>query len=174
MGSRRRARELALKVLYRVDLTREEAGQSLESVLELLGSGEPGQELAANARSTEPSADLREFSCRLVQGVREHLQEIDELLLRVAENWRVERMTLVDRNILRLAAYELLFCPDIPHRVSMNEAIELAKRFSTAESGAFINGVLDQLLRHACCQATSREGDGEVLSGHQEAAGDGG
>ncbi|MEJ5375267.1 MAG: transcription antitermination factor NusB [bacterium] len=146
MGYRRRGRELALKVLYRADLTHEETDCSLSSVLELLGSGEPGQEANPELESKAPSQELKRFASELVQGVREHLGEIDQLLMRTAQNWRVERMTTVDRNILRLAIYELLYCPEIPVRVSINEAIELAKRFGSAESPAFINGILDTIL----------------------------
>mgnify|MGYP005831793901 CR=1 FL=1 len=174
MGTRRRARELALKVLYRMDLTQEEPGQSLESVTELLRSGEPGQEQEAGHQKIESSRDLEEFASRLVHGVRQKLREIDALLLRFAENWRVERMTLVDRNILRLAVYELLFCPDIPHKVSINEAIELAKRFSTQESGPFINGVLDQIFNHVHGKAAAGQRPEDLSSDMTHAAGDGG
>lgn len=135
-----------MKVLYRADLTHEETQRSLCSVLELLGSGEPGQELISDPESKGPSEDLRQFASKLVQGVQEHLEEIDQLLMKMARNWRVDRMTTVDRNILRLAIYELLFCPEVPVKVSINEAIELGKRFGSAESPAFINGILDKIL----------------------------
>lgn len=146
MGSRRRARELALKVLYSADLTHEDADRTLRSVLELLGSGEPGQEANSDPESQGPPEDIRQFASELVRGVREHLGEIDQLLMKMASNWRVDRMTTVDRNILRMAIYELLFCPEIPVRVSINEAIELGKRFGSADSPAFINGILDKIL----------------------------
>jgi len=158
MGSRRRARELALKVLYRVDLTHEEMHQSLQSVLELMSLGEPGEEATGDSVGGGPSGESREFAWKLVQGVQANLSQIDELLTRMAQNWRVERMTMVDRNILRLAIYELLFCPEIPERVSINEAIELGKRFGSAESPAFINGILDQVLGLGRCASANNPG----------------
>jgi transcription antitermination protein NusB len=129
VGARRKARVMAVQILYQVDLTQD----SLQSSMAALW-GDAGI-----------APDTRAFATRLTQGVRDHLREIDALLLSTSEHWRIERMALVDRNILRLAAYELVFCPDIPERVTINEAIELGKRFSTGESGAFINGVLDQI-----------------------------
>jgi N utilization substance protein B len=81
-----------------------------------------------------------------VGGVRAHLAEIDELLGRVSRNWRLERMARVDRNLLRLAIFELKFSADVPAKVAINEAIEIAKRYGTAESPAFVNGVLDRCL----------------------------
>lgn len=135
-----------MKVLYRADLTHEETDRSLCSVLELLNSGEPGQELISDPENQSPSEDLKQFASELIRGVGEHLDEIDQLLMKMARNWRVDRMTTVDRNILRLGIYELLFCPEIPVRVSINEAIELGKKFGSADSPAFINGILDKIL----------------------------
>ncbi len=158
MGSRRRARELALKVLYRADLTHEETDSSLCSVLKLLSLGEPGQEAVSDPEGGAPSQESRKFASELVQGVRKHLDEIDQVLMKMAQNWRVDRMTTVDRNILRLAIYELLFCPEIPVRVSINEAIELGKRFGSADSPAFINGILDKVLNLKDCRPGSPPG----------------
>jgi N utilization substance protein B len=83
----------------------------------------------------------------LVQGVLEHLPELDAMLQRVADHWSVERMAVVDRNVLRCALYELLYLDEIPAKVTMNEAIEIAKRFGSEESGAFVNGLLDRLIK---------------------------
>ena len=91
------------------------------------------------------SKSVRPFFLRLVEGVKEFQHEIDELIERFSENWKISRMSRVDRNVLRLAVYELLHCHDIPPKVSINEAIDLAKRFGTEDSGAFINGILDSV-----------------------------
>src|SRR5205085_1435700 len=87
------------------------------------------------------------FCLRLFNGVLKHLKEIDRRLSEAAENWRLPRMSGVDRNVLRLGAHELLYVPDTPPSVALNEAIELARRFGSAESPAFVNGVLDKLLK---------------------------
>jgi len=91
------------------------------------------------------SKSVRPFFLRLVQGVREFQGEIDALIERFSQNWKISRMPRVDRNILRVAVYELLHCHDIPPKVSINEAIDIAKRFGTEDSGAFINGILDSV-----------------------------
>ncbi len=129
MGSRRKARMLAIQALYQVDLTQDPVEDTMAA-------------LWGNAHI---SPEVWDFAKRLIRGVREHMVEIDGLMLSRSEHWKIDRMALVDRNILRLAIYELLYCPDIPERVTINEAIELGKRFSTDESGSFINGVLDQI-----------------------------
>jgi N utilization substance protein B len=92
-----------------------------------------------------PDAEL--FAEQLVQGVLDHLTELDELLQRVADHWSVDRMAVVDRNVLRCAVYELLYLDEIPAKVTINEAIEIAKRFGSEESGAFINGILDKIIK---------------------------
>lgn len=91
---------------------------------------------------------LVEFTTGLVSGVREHKSRIDALISEAAENWRIDRMAAIDRNILRLGAFEMLFCPDVPTKVAINEALELAKRYSTAQSSRFVNGILDRLQVH--------------------------
>jgi len=85
------------------------------------------------------------FFHHLVNGVREHRHAIDTAIERFSSNWKLSRMSCVDRNILRIAVFELLFCADIPPKVSINEAIDVGKRFGTEESGAFINGILDSI-----------------------------
>jgi N utilization substance protein B len=131
---------LALQLLYQVDLT----GDSLEDSMASLWGVD------------DLPADVRAFAEGLARGVRENLEEIDRLIQTSSEHWRIERMPLVDRNILRLAVFELLHRPEIPERVTLNEAIELGKRFSTEDSGAFINGVLDQ-IRASVLPAEARE-----------------
>jgi N utilization substance protein B len=90
---------------------------------------------------------MAEFTGGLVAGVKKHRPEIDKLLSRVAENWRLDRMAAIDRNILRLGAYEILHRPEVPPKVAINEALELAKRYSTAQSSRFVNGILDKVLQ---------------------------
>lgn len=127
MGVRRRGRELALQLLYQ----RELAGGEVEH---LTASSDELQEVPAAAR---------EFAHQLVRGVIAHLAEIDSELEGQADNWRVERMAAVDRNILRLAMFELLHQPETPIGVVIDEAIELAKRYGSERSSQFVNGVLD-------------------------------
>ena len=94
---------------------------------------------------SEAEPGVREFARTLIDGCWQHRASLDETIGAVAENWDIHRMAVVDRNILRLAAYELLFVEDVPPKVSINEAIDLAKRYSTADSGAFVNGILDRI-----------------------------
>ena len=91
------------------------------------------------------SKPIRDFAVPLVAGVVEHRQEVDERISRYAENYHLDRLAVVDRNVLRLAIYEMLHRPDIPPVVSINEAIEIAKRFGTEESSRFVNGILDRV-----------------------------
>jgi transcription antitermination factor NusB len=126
---RTRARELALQFLYQLDLRGEEALEHQDEFL----------------RGEESDRSTTDFAAHLVEGTVEHLPEINQIIRGVAQNWDIERMAVIDRNVLRLATFELLWCPDIPPKVSINEAIELGKRFSTQNSGGFINGILDRI-----------------------------
>lgn len=129
MRKRTRAREVALQFLYEVDLLGRGRAEPLDAFLD---------------RQVDDD-EVRSFAHELIVGVLEERDNLDQSIARVAENWRLGRMAIVDRNVLRIAAWELLFRPDIPRKVAINEAIDLAKRFSTAESGAFVNGILDHL-----------------------------
>jgi len=133
MKKRTRARELALQFLYQLDLR----GQDLLP------------EARAFFRAEEEDKAAREFATQLVNGVVEHQEEIDLAIRSVATNWEIDRMAVIDRNVLRMATFELFHCPDIPPKVAINEAIELGKRFSTQNSGAFINGILDKIKDRA-------------------------
>ena len=128
MRKRTQARELALQLLYQLDLRGEEV---VPDLLEHLASIQ--------------DAEVREFARGLVQGYRERAAEIDGRIEEVARNWQLRRMAVIDRNILRLATFELLYRDDVPPLVSINEAIELAKKYSTKNSGPFVNGILDNL-----------------------------
>lgn len=147
-GKRRRGREMALQMLYQTDL----GGATIPQVL---GSYEPLelQDRSRSRSSGEAEAErgrLREafeYARALVEGTARHREEIDELIRKQAEHWRLERMSAVDRNILRLAVYELLYEEDVPKLVVLDEAIELAKRYGSEQSGRFVNGLLDGLLK---------------------------
>ena len=131
MRKRTHARELALQFLYEVDL---------------LGGAEEAEPLDAFLdRAAGEDEEVRSFARELAVGVLEQRRELDRTLGQVAANWTVERMAIVDRNVLRIAAWELLFRADIPRKVAINEAIDLAKRYSSEESGAFVNGILDHI-----------------------------
>jgi N utilization substance protein B len=132
MGLRRDAREAAVQFLYQVD-THKPA--DLEKALEEFW------------RQNEGAANLREFANDLLRGTLDKRGEIDAKIASLADNWDFERLAVVDRNILRLALYEMLFRTEIPPVVSINEAIEIAKKFSTAESGKFVNGLLDRVKK---------------------------
>lgn len=129
MGSRRHAREMALQVLYQADLNKMTAAQALASFFETLSSDKEGEA----------------FARKLVEGCMADAARIDTVISETSSNWRLERMALVDRNVLRLATHELLSHQDIPTRVTLNEAIELAKKFGAEGSAAFVNGVLDKV-----------------------------
>jgi len=146
MGIRRKAREHALQVLYQIDLAGLEPAPALELFCEHFEAG----------KKSMP------YTRRLVQGVVDHRQEFDAMIGRHAKNWRPERMSVIDRNILRLALYELCYQSDVPERVVINEAIEVAKRFGNEESGPFINGILDAIrktTRAEITPATDKAGD---------------
>lgn len=173
-GKRHTAREMALQMLYQQDLGGGQAAQIFGAFDPLLHTipeteDEPEDEEAAAVSGagsgTEPRGDLspaerRVFERRkrvaeeafayaksLVEGTLRHREEIDELISEQADNWRLERMPAVDRNILRLAVFEMLHEEDVPKLVVVDEAIELAKRFGSEQSGGFINGLLDGLLK---------------------------
>ncbi|MCS6914827.1 MAG: transcription antitermination factor NusB [Myxococcales bacterium] len=139
MGSRRRARERALQVLCLLDVQPDlEPSAALELYYQHLYGDEERDEVL--------SEEGRRFTAQLVSGVRQDLTTLDELIAHSSRNWRLERMNWVDRNLLRLAAWELRSLPETPAKVVLNEAIEMAKRYGTTDSSAFVNGVLDRLL----------------------------
>lgn len=107
------------------------------------------------------SIDLHQFTRRLYEGVRANLPQLDEAIGETAENWSVDRMAAIDRNIIRLGAYEILFVPEVPNRVAINEALEIAKRYSTAQSSRFVNGILDRLRGKVETEPAQKPADGE-------------
>lgn len=129
---RRKAREYALQLLFQLDIRKEKPSATI---------------LKRFWRDSEPDAEIRSFAEELVKGVYKHSDKINSLIKKCAKNWTLDRMAVVDRNVLRLAVYEMLYRIDIPTSVTINEAIEIAKKYSTDDSGAFVNGILDSIAR---------------------------
>lgn len=141
-GPRRRAREIALQTLIQMDVSPElDAAGALRLYFDHLADDAETEEDDDVAPSA-PAA--RAFAEELVNGVTARRPELDEMVQELSRNWRLERMALVERNVIRLALYEMKFTPTIPTNVALNEAVELAKRFGTAEGAAFVNGLLDR------------------------------
>jgi transcription antitermination factor NusB len=132
MRKRTKAREFALQVLYQLDITHDDCVASLINFWE-------------SREEENLENDLKEFTEMLVKGVAGNLNTIDAKISQFAANWELARMAVVDRNILRLSCFELLFRDDIPPKVSINEAVELAKKYSGQEAGKFVNAILDKI-----------------------------
>jgi N utilization substance protein B len=130
MGKRRRARELVLQGLYALEV----AENPIEKVIEEI-----------EQEDADPT--VQDFACALLRKTAHHHQELDEVISKAVQNWKFERIAVLDRLILRQSLCELMYFEEIPPKVTINEAIDLAKKFSTAESGRFVNGILDALLK---------------------------
>jgi transcription antitermination protein NusB len=131
MTTRHRAREYVLKALYAI----EQGGQSRENIAASI----------IDRGGLDPKG--AEFAHALYKGVLDNVKEIDKYIVKLATNWKIDRIAIVDKNILRMAICEVEHMPDIPIKVAIDEAIELAKKYSTLESAAFVNGLLDRVLR---------------------------
>jgi len=129
MGERRKARELAVQVIFSLDF----------------GSDSPEETFELICKNFDVNQNIISFARELVLGVWDKIKEVDETIKQSSKNWRLERMARVDKSVLRLATYELLFRDDIPPKVSINEAVELAKEFGNDNSYGFINGILDNI-----------------------------
>ena len=129
MINRRKARELAIQALFYIDMSQNDSKEAVKLFCE---------NFVTSKRNLS-------FFFRLINGVSKAIPEIDSIVERFSSNWKISRMSIVDRNIMRLAVYEMLFCGDIPSKVSINEAIDIGKKFGAEESGAFINGILDSI-----------------------------
>ena len=140
MGTRRKSRELALQALYQEELSGRNG---------LLDFEEFCIHFQANKKAIP-------YAKKLLDGVQEKKEEINQLISRYAENWRLERMSVIDRNILRLAVFELHYQDDVPTSVAINEAVEIAKRYSTDDSGPFINGILDGMAKEEISGAENK------------------
>lgn len=132
MRKRTEAREYALQFLYKHDITKD----SIEELINFFWIDD-----------RQPQPEVNDFVLQLVSGVIEHIKDIDSKILSFADNWKLKRMAVVDRNVLRLAVFELLYLEDIPAKVSINEAVDLAKKYSSEESGKFVNGILDSIKK---------------------------
>lgn len=129
MGIRRRSRELAMQALFYMDIHQNTSPELVERFCEYFS----------------PPQKTRPFFFKLVNGVLAAKPEIDALIERFSKNWKITRMSFVDRNVMRIAVYEMLYCPDIPSKVSINEAVDVGKKYGSEESGAFINGIIDSI-----------------------------
>jgi N utilization substance protein B len=136
MGTRRQAREAALKLLYALDMTHTEVQDMVKD---------------AWVNDIVPE-DSRDFAMTLVSGVRNHCEEIDTVIRTWSSHWSLARIGMVERNLLRLAIYELLFMPDIPPNVTINEAVEVAKSYGADEAWLFVNGILDRIKHEVAPQ----------------------
>ncbi len=141
MRSRRKGRELALRLLYGFDVLPRDVDGTLQEFWEL----------------TQYPEDIRRFAEQLVRGTLAHRNEIDSFIAKNALNWSLERMAVVDRNILRYAVYELLYEDVIPPKVTINEALDISKKYSTPKSSAFINGILDH-IHHSITKPQDQKG----------------
>ena len=129
MGHRRKAREIALQVLYQIDASKIDVDEAIELFRDNFGIPE----------------ETGEFSEQLIRYTLNHIEEIDNLITNCSEHWSLERMSIVDKSILRMAICEFLYCDDIPPKVTLNEAIEIGKNYGSDNSGSFINGILDAM-----------------------------
>ena len=130
MGTRRKSREIAIQILYQFEMNRTD----LDEGLKLFWAEHPN------------SKEVSGFAEYLVRGVDDNKDEIDSIIVNAASNWSLKRISPVDRGILREAIFEFIFCKDIPYKVTLNEAIEMGKKFSSEKSGSFINGILDSVV----------------------------
>ena len=130
MRKRSKARILALKFLYQIDITKEDSSSSA---------------LSQFWQGHKVEKPVKEFTTQLIQGALENLGQIDSVISGYAQNWQLKRMAVIDRNILRLGCFELLFLEEVPPKVSINEAVELAKKYGDVESSKFVNGILDKI-----------------------------
>jgi transcription antitermination protein NusB len=149
MGSRHLSRERALQILFQYDI-----------------HGKPGVWLDEFWNECKADDDAKAFAERLVEGVLAHKKDLDSLIGKYATNWKISRMQIVDRNILRIGAYELLWLDEVPAKVTVNEAIELARDFGDDEAAKFVNGILDKILAtEAKLDSKKREASGVKGSG---------
>ncbi|MDO8602763.1 MAG: transcription antitermination factor NusB [Candidatus Omnitrophota bacterium] len=138
MRKRTFARECALKILYRIEISRESIEDSFKDFW------------SKSADSADEEA--HNFTETLVRGTCENLKAIDDLISKYTNNWNISRMAVIDKNVMRLCVYEMLYKDDIPLNVSINEAIELAKKYGDVDSGKFVNGILDKIKKTECKQ----------------------
>ncbi len=141
---RRKAREHALQILFQLDIKKEKPSAAV---------------LRSFWVEYQPDDEVRVFAEEILKGTYKHIDEINKLIRKCAKNWSLDRMAAVDRNVLRIAVYEILHRKDIPSSVTINEAIEIAKKYGTEESGSFVNGILDSVAR-----TTGKLDEGKIKS----------
>jgi transcription antitermination factor NusB len=137
MRKRTRAREIALQILYQRDLRKDDDAERL------VGDFLQWDSIVAE----KLNGSIIEFATALVKGTLQNLERIDGIISSYAEHWELKRMAVIDRNIMRMATFELLYMDDIPPKVSINEAVDLAKKYGDVESGKFVNGILDKVSK---------------------------
>lgn len=152
MRARTLAREAALKALYQLDLRRSVPDAEIEELLQ----------------REAPPREAQDYARVLVKGTRKHLPRIDKEIVDVAENWELGRMAALDRNVLRLAVYEMIDREDIPAAVAINEAVSIAKKYSTKDSGGFVNGILDQVKTRLVARGELKSRDSRSGTGSAE------
>ncbi|HEX3902984.1 MAG TPA: transcription antitermination factor NusB [Polyangia bacterium] len=144
-GPRRRSREIALQILHQMDVGGAELDANQMITRYFAHLAQESAPVSDDETRVDPPARVdRELIDELVRGVSDHRAEIDGLLTNLSRNWRLERMGIVERNVIRIALYELRYAPSVPTPVILNEAVELCKRYGTAEGVAFVNGLLDR------------------------------
>ena len=134
MRKRTLARECALKILYRIEISKESVSASLKDFWSV----------------EQVNKEVKDFTNSLVKGTCENLSKIDEAISKYADNWELKRIAVVDKNVLRMGIFQLLYRDDIPPKVSINEAIDLAKKYGDVDSGKFVNGILDKVRKTEC------------------------
>ena len=134
MRRRTLARECALKILYRIEISKESVTASLKDFWSV----------------EQVDKEVKDFTNSLVKGTHGNLSRIDEIISKYADNWELKRIAVVDKNVLRMGIFQLLYRDDIPPKVSINEAIELAKKYGDVDSGKFVNGILDKVRKAEC------------------------
>ena len=147
MGKRRKAREIALQFLYSWDI----------------GGGDLDEALACSDNLKQEVVDISLYALELIRGTAEKKAELDELIVRYCANWDLKRIAVVDRNVLRMALYEMLYRDDVPPIVAIDEAVDIAKKYSTDGSGGFINGILDRIRKaRLSLDGSSGEAEGHL------------
>jgi len=129
LGTRRKSREIAIQILYTLEINESDIEDALKTFCDMF----------------QPDGEFIDFATHLLRGVFQHQKEIDQIIRKASDHWSLHRMAMVDRSIIRTAVFELLYCPDIPAKVTIDEAVEIAKKYSTDKSSAFINGILDKV-----------------------------
>ena len=141
MGKRRKARELAVQVLFHLEFSLDDPNVAVDLISDNFNS----------------QKSIKSFSKELVSGICENKKELDKLISNASKNWRLDRMSYLDRSILRLATFEILFMKDIPPKVSMDEAVEIGKKFGSKDSGSFVNGLLDNIYNNLLQEGRLKE-----------------